>query len=209
MTKGPRRTFSVPVEPVEELRSELLVLFCHSDERPLRGAAGRVDWRLCGQLSALMVEGELTGALGECLLVPVQDRRMGASRVLMLGVGEGASSPRSQLRAGLEQALEVLAKLRLKGLLLAFPESWLVPEIAPELARILVRRVESGLKELEDPITIKLKTNRESRMRFRDALRRELRGIPNFTLDSPPSSPNSGLMPRKSAGKTLSMHSSS
>ncbi len=209
MSKDPFRTFSVPAQPVEELASECLVLFCHSDERPLRGAAGRVDWRLCGQLSALMVEEELTGALGQRLLVPVQDRRMGASRVLVLGVGESASSPRSQLRVGLEQALEVLAKLRLKRILLSFPESWLTPEVAPELARTLVRRVESGLKELEGPIAIKVKVNRESRMRFRDALRRELRGIPHFTLESPPASPNSGLSTRKSAGKTLSMHSSS
>ena len=209
MTEGPRRTFSVPAEPVEELSSDLLVLFCCSDERPLRGAAGRVDWRLCGELSALMVEGELTGALGQRLLVPVQDRRMGASRVLVLGVGEGASAPSSQLRVGLEQAVEVLAKLRLKGLLLAFPESWSTAEVAPELVRMLVRRVKSGLKELEGPIAIKLKVNRESRMRFRDALRRELRGIPDFTLESPPASPNSGLYPRKSAAKALSMHSSS
>jgi hypothetical protein len=111
MTEGPRRTFSVPAEPVEELPSELLVLFCYSDERPLRGAAGRVDWRLCGQLSALMVEGELSGAPGQRLLLPVQDRRMGASSVLVLGVGEVASPTHAQLRIGLEHALEVLAKL--------------------------------------------------------------------------------------------------
>lgn len=209
MTPGSRRIFSVPAEPVEELSSELLVLFCYSDERPLRGAAGRVDWRLCGQLSALMVEGELTGAQGQRLLAPVQDRRMGASRVLLLGLGERALPPLSQLRVGLEQAVAVLAKLRLKGLLLAFPESWLTSEMAPELARMLVRRVESGLKELGGPITIKLKVNRESRTRFRDALRRELRGIPNFSLDGPPASPKSGLSPRKSSGKTLSIHSSS
>jgi len=208
-SQGQRRSFSVPVEPVEEVSSELLVLFCYSDERPLGGAAGRVDWRLCGELSALMVEGEFTGDLGQRLLVPVQDKRMGAARVLLLGLGEGASSPRQQLRYGLEQAVEVMAKLGLKRLLLAFPERWLTPEVTPELARLLVRRVQSGMKELDGSIAIKLKVISESRMRFRDALRRELRGIPDFTLDSPPSSPNSGLSPRKSAGKTLSMHSSS
>jgi hypothetical protein len=206
--QDPRRTFSVPVEPVEELSSELLVLFCYADERPLRGAAGRVDWRLCGQLSALMVEGELSGIEGQRLLVPVQDRRMGTSRVLLLGLGETVASS-AQLRVGVAQAVDVLAKLRLKRLLLAFPERWLTPELAPELARILVRRVDSGLKELDGPIAIKLKVNQESRMRFRDALRRELRGIADFTLEGPPVTSNSGLPPRKSAGKTLSMHSSS
>ena len=41
-----------------------------SDVRPLRGAAGLLDWRMCGRLSALVAAGKVTGAEGEQTLFP-------------------------------------------------------------------------------------------------------------------------------------------
>jgi hypothetical protein len=43
---------------------ETLVLPFFSDERPLRGAAGLCDWRLCGRLSRMLQAGRVAGQLG-------------------------------------------------------------------------------------------------------------------------------------------------
>ena len=49
---------------------EALVLPYFADERPLRGAAGQCDWRLCGRLSRLLQGGRLKGGWGETTLYP-------------------------------------------------------------------------------------------------------------------------------------------
>src|SRR4051812_50168900 len=49
---------------------EALVLPFFSDERPLRGAAGLCDWRLCGRLSRLLLGGRGRGNWGETTLYP-------------------------------------------------------------------------------------------------------------------------------------------
>jgi hypothetical protein len=43
-------------------------LFVCEDERPLKGMAGCIDWRLCGMLSRLLQEGRFIGSLGDALL---------------------------------------------------------------------------------------------------------------------------------------------
>jgi hypothetical protein len=40
---------------------ETLVLPFFADERPLRGAAGLCDWRLCGRLSRLLQSSSVAG----------------------------------------------------------------------------------------------------------------------------------------------------
>ena len=47
---------------------DALVVPLWADVRPLRGAAGLLDWRLNGRLSQLLREGRLLGAAGEKLL---------------------------------------------------------------------------------------------------------------------------------------------
>jgi hypothetical protein len=56
--------------PLERARGDVAFVFFFQDERPLRGDAGRADWRLCGRLSALLTRERLTGAPGEAVLVP-------------------------------------------------------------------------------------------------------------------------------------------
>ena len=41
---------------------DALVVPVWSDVRPLRGAAGLLDWRLCGRLSQMIREGRVSGA---------------------------------------------------------------------------------------------------------------------------------------------------
>ena len=52
----------VLAEPVDRVVAEVAVAFCFREDRPLRGPAGRADWRLCGDLSRFVAEGN--GAAG-------------------------------------------------------------------------------------------------------------------------------------------------
>jgi hypothetical protein len=71
----------------DESPGEALVLTFFVDERPLRGAAGLADWRLCGRLSNLIKGERITGVRGEQLLLP-PGRRLSFSRLLLFGLGD-------------------------------------------------------------------------------------------------------------------------
>ena len=43
---------------------EAVCCFVVEDERPLSGAPGFLDWRLCGSLSRILHEGRFVGAAG-------------------------------------------------------------------------------------------------------------------------------------------------
>jgi len=65
---------------------ETLVLPFFADERPLRGAAGLCDWRLCGRLSRLLQSSRVAGKWGEVTLYP-PGKRLPFSRLLLVGLG--------------------------------------------------------------------------------------------------------------------------
>lgn len=75
---------------LDALRCDALALPFFSDERPLRGAGGLVDWRLCGALSRQLVTGFVTGGLGEQVLVPSQSR-LSVEKVFLFGLGAEAA----------------------------------------------------------------------------------------------------------------------
>ena len=57
--------------PLERSRADVVAVPVFSGERPLRGDAGRLDWRLCGKLSALVAEERLSGQPGDAVLSPM------------------------------------------------------------------------------------------------------------------------------------------
>ena len=76
-----------------------LCVFVGQDERPLRGTAGYVDWRLCGALSRVLLQGFFIGAQGDCLLIP-SEGRIAMSRIFALGTGTGERFGRSRRGGG-------------------------------------------------------------------------------------------------------------
>jgi cytosol aminopeptidase family protein len=65
---------------------ETLVLPFFADERPLRGAAGLCDWRLCGRLSRMLQSSRVGGKWGEVTLYP-PGKRLPFARLLLVGLG--------------------------------------------------------------------------------------------------------------------------
>ncbi len=74
------------LEALDELDNRCLVLTFFADDRPLRGLTGRVDWRLCGQLSRLMISDFVDGHFCEAMLTPLGGR-LPFERLLLVGMG--------------------------------------------------------------------------------------------------------------------------
>jgi hypothetical protein len=75
------------LETLDSLDSvDTLCLFVAEDERPLSGASGLSDWRLCGQLSRLLVDGFFSGAADDSVLLPSAGR-IGPARIVVFGLG--------------------------------------------------------------------------------------------------------------------------
>jgi hypothetical protein len=82
-----RLTVEIDPGPLERTRADVAVFYFFDGDRPLRSGAGRVDWRLCGQLSRLLVAGNLSGASGEAVLLQSGG---GLAAPLAIGLGLGA-----------------------------------------------------------------------------------------------------------------------
>jgi hypothetical protein len=98
---------------------DALVVPIWSDVRPLRGAAGLLDWRLCGRLSQMIRDGRLSGTPGEKLLH--MTGRLPWKRVLFLGIGESAEFTPTTFVTAVEGALEALRGLGALSMAIALP----------------------------------------------------------------------------------------
>jgi hypothetical protein len=71
----------------DETARDTLVLPVFKSDRPLRGAAGLADWRLCGKLSRMLKGNRATADAGETIMMP-PGRRLRFQRILWFGLGE-------------------------------------------------------------------------------------------------------------------------
>ena len=91
-----------------------------TDVRPLRGAAGLLDWRLCGRLSTMLASGKVTGAEGEQTLFPSANR-LPWRLVLALGGGPRRDFSDRRFQASVRRALDAVKGLGARRLALALP----------------------------------------------------------------------------------------
>jgi len=73
------------------LSSELLVVSCFEDLRPLRGLSAEVDWIYGGALSRVLMQGRFSGHPGEALLFATEGK-LKIPKVLLLGQGSARSA---------------------------------------------------------------------------------------------------------------------
>jgi hypothetical protein len=107
--------------PIERVRADVAVVPLFAGERPLRAAAGRVDWRLCGRLSHLFAAGRLSGEIGEAVLIP-GGGGMRATRVLGVGLGERARVDAVLWEGWVTDVLERSRALGAQHAVVALPE---------------------------------------------------------------------------------------
>jgi hypothetical protein len=98
---------------------DALVVPVWRDLRPLRGAAGLLDWRLCGRLSQMIRDGRLFGDPKEKLLLVTG--RVPWKRVLAVGIGESTSFDEDSFRLAIDCTLEALRGIGAGSVAIALP----------------------------------------------------------------------------------------
>jgi len=135
-------------ERVDVQECDVLVVGFFSDERPLKGSCGWVDWRFNGMLSQLLMENKLTGDWMETTLMPSQERIL-PRMILLLGLGEVKRYCYLRLRELASYLLKTLRKLGWINVCLSFPygESYHVD--CRKIMESLIEGISDELKQQE------------------------------------------------------------
>jgi len=131
--------------PIEAVAADLAVVAFFELEALVAGSAGRVDWRLCGALSRLALQGEVRGARGEATLVP-SGGGIAAPLVLVLGLGPRTAFEGGALEAFVAESVDRSRRLGARSVALGWPARLSVPpaEQAEALLRGLARSARAG-----------------------------------------------------------------
>lgn len=111
---------SAAPQSLDELQTEILVLPFFSDERPLRGAAGLIDWRLCGALSRKLMAGHLDGHFGEKALISAPSK-LKSEGLLLVGLGASVTFDTGVAERACSLIAQVLTDAKVSTAALALP----------------------------------------------------------------------------------------
>ena len=98
------------MESIGDTGADTLVAYHFEEERPLRGLAGHVDWRMNGSLSKMVQKGVATGRSRDMVLTPGR-RQFPVQRILLTGLGKKAAFGGDQFRAASLATLRTLLRL--------------------------------------------------------------------------------------------------
>lgn len=102
------------------LVSEVLAVPISVDERPPRGCAGLLDYRLAGRISAVLKSGTLTGQIGEKVFLSGRPK-LPFDKLLLFGVGQLAVF-NQQIFAGIvTDLLKTLEELNVRRAVVELP----------------------------------------------------------------------------------------
>ena len=93
---------------IKKLETDAVAVGFFEDIRPLKGAAGALDWILCGSLSHLIIHEKIRGALGEAALLTTKGK-IPASKVFLFGLGSRAHMTPATLREASRSAAAIMA----------------------------------------------------------------------------------------------------
>lgn len=166
-------SIAIEASTIERTGADLVVVPLFEDERPLRGSAGRADWRLCGKLSALILERELSGASGEAALVAT----FGGLRtplLLVLGVGSRQGYDVRAYEALAQEATRRALALRVDSLAISFASEGAGAAAQERRASGLIAAAAAAMAEVEvgREFQLRLLVPREEVTRVTDLLRR-------------------------------------
>jgi hypothetical protein len=105
---------------LDRLRCEAIALPVLEDERPLRGALGLIDWRLCGLVSRLLVRGAVSAKHLDTTLLPGRPKLV-VDKVFLFGAGLSAELDAERQRALVGHMLDTTAKAGVRASALVLP----------------------------------------------------------------------------------------
>jgi hypothetical protein len=125
--------------------TEVLVCALAEGERPPKGVAGLIDWRLVGRISRLVASGFVSGVLGETLLVPGRPK-LPFDKILFFGVGSTRDFSESVFRSVVERVLTTLEGLKARTAVVELPGRHF-DGITPERAADILLEMAGGRPE--------------------------------------------------------------
>mgnify|MGYP000423084757 CR=1 FL=1 len=107
---------------IDSITIDTFALFLFEEDRPPRGLCGLVDWRLCGRISKMILEGKTSGRLRESVLTPAYGR-LPCRRVVIFGLGSRHDFSLNRAREVSWFMCETLHKLRAPSFAISLPGS--------------------------------------------------------------------------------------
>jgi hypothetical protein len=164
------RFVSPDLRSLDGLSCEALALPWFSDERPLRGVLGLVDWRMCGLVSRAVKAGRLRGTLDERVILPGRPK-LAMDKVIVFGLGAKDEFGPGLLRGAVARMLETLAAACVRSAAVVLPGRD-VGAIDPETAiEALMSAEAAGMRDevvvIEPPAAQRLMTGVIERERRR------------------------------------------
>jgi hypothetical protein len=127
---------------------DILVAGFFKDEKPLKGSAGWLDWRLNGTLSRFVIDQKLTGEWKETTMIPSQGR-VTAPILLLFGLGEIQDYSYLRLREFSPHLLETLKNLNASRICISLPYGEAYNVDCGKLAEVIIEGITDCL-DLED-----------------------------------------------------------
>jgi len=148
-----RTVLELTPRPLERISCDVAVAGFFTDERPLRGGAARVDWRLCGGLSKRIEAGDLLGESGEALLMGC-GRALRSPRLLVVGLGNRQDFDLVRLSDEMSGAMRRCVGLRCSDI--ALSPLGIAADDIPRHAPALVAGIREACEESEAAVRIRL-----------------------------------------------------
>jgi len=120
------------LEDLDEIHQDTLVLHHFVEDRPLKGLAGFVDWRLNGRLSEHIIR-DWTGARVEDVVLMPGTHHLNVSRILLMGLGTRENFDGDVYRMTTLKVFQTLGKLGVTEFALSLPD--------PEVVKMSYRKM--------------------------------------------------------------------
>ncbi|MDG5467089.1 M17 family peptidase N-terminal domain-containing protein [Deltaproteobacteria bacterium IMCC39524] len=112
-------TFERVEFPADRLEAESVVAFYFSDKKLLEGPAALLDWRLDGQLTRMLLSGDVLGKAGEHVMLQ-NNGKLKSDWVLFVGGGQWAGLSEETHASLIRHMLNVASQAGFTKISLAF-----------------------------------------------------------------------------------------
>ena len=167
---------------IDRIETEVVVLPFFSDEKPLKGAAGLIDWRMRGKISRLISQGRISGDKGESTLF-LPDSRISAKKIIMSGLGDSSKFNERELKEAGGKIIQQMLHIDARDFTIAIPPKKLTSLESTDATGALIRGMAASLEKekIKDSgilATIALeKTDLDKTKNYMKKLRKEVKGL--------------------------------
>lgn len=131
-------------ESIDRQECQLVQVGFFEDERPLRGPAGLLDWRLNGAISREIIHGRITGRFKETVIIP-SNQRIRSPKILLIGLGMARRISYPKLREVSAHLLQTLLKIKVLDFCCSIPHSKPYPLECSKAVEVWIEGLSDGL----------------------------------------------------------------